>query len=198
MTRSWIDDKRWADPYLPFVKAICGYYFLAEGTYVEDAQQNTDLKVLDMGDIRIAVRLRESQYWREQTRNGHPYRQDFTLRNSRPNGTPTEFDKILDGFGDYFFYGFACAKPPRLLGFGILNLQCFRGYCQQYHATEGIWPGRIRKNDDGTTFRVLQWASLPKESIVGTWPHDIAHGQNLMPEEARESIGTAIQMALGF
>lgn len=186
----WEEDKRITDPYLPMVKAICGAYVLAEPPVEEDREHNTDLMVLNMDGVRIAVRLRSPHYWKQVR-----YRDEFTIRDSRPRGKVTEFAKILQGFGEYFFYGFRTEKPPHLWGFGLLDLCKFRSWTEAYCAQWARMPGtQIPNGDQSSTFRAIRWDVVPPEAIVVMWPKKIAIGPSLMTPEIQDSI----QLAMGL
>jgi hypothetical protein len=195
MTR-WERDKADTDAYLPLVKAICGYYFIGDAPKEEDQDHNTDLIVLNLGGVRIAVRLRKPHYWKQGTPT-RLYRDEFTLRNTRPSGHPTEFAKILQGFGDYFFYGFQAPNPPHLLGFGICDLGQLRPWLVAWQERWHAWPGRIQSNGDASsTFRCIRWDMIPPSAIVVMYPAKIAVGTSLMAPEAREAIQLALSLVL--
>jgi hypothetical protein len=189
---TWEDDKRLTDPWMPMVKAICGVYVFNEAPFIEDRDHNTDLMTLVAGEIRIAVRLRSPQYW-----NKRYYPHEFTLRDSRPSGQPTEFDKILDDWGHYFFYGFRTESPPKLHGFGLLDLAKFRQWVKAYKARWGRYPGRgpIPNGDGSSTFRAWAWNTVPPDSILCMWPKKIALGTSLVPENIRASIQLALKLS---
>ena len=111
---AWERDKQQTDPYLPMVKAICGLYLLGDAPVEEDRERNTDLLVLTARGVRIAVRLRRPEAWKGGTPR-QPWCQEFTIRDARPQGTKTEWAKMQDGWGDYFFYGFQAPTSPHLL-----------------------------------------------------------------------------------
>ena len=104
---SWIEDKRWADRFLPEIKSLIGTHLIGDAPKDEDALRNTDLIVLGMRAIRIAVRIRKNEYLQQ-------YGDQFTIRSSRPNEIETELTKIIKGWGDYFFYGFSDVEGIRL------------------------------------------------------------------------------------
>ena len=151
MGANWQDDKSKTDNLLPSVKRILGEYLISAAPYEEDAKRNTDLIVLRLEAIRIAVRIRSANYWNDAK---HPeYRDQFTIRAGRPSGVKTELTKIIEGWGDYFFYGFANADYTELLAWTLGNLKVFR----LWHATQtakdhGCVPGQRCENGDGSSF----------------------------------------------
>jgi len=141
---TWQDDKAWTDPMLRHVAVLCAPVLFGPAEEEDDRQRNTDLRVIVARDVRIAVRIRRHHYYRL-------YREDITVRASRPNGSATELRKIMDGWGDYLFYGFANQDSTGFLDFPLIDLAVFRVVIrdlwkqrslQQYH----------RRNADGTEF----------------------------------------------
>jgi hypothetical protein len=192
----WEAEKRQTDPYLPMVKAICGVYVIGEAPLEEDRDHNTDLMVLTIGGLRIGVRLRSPHYWNKQYK-GLWFREEFTMRDSRPHGAATEWDKMLEGFGDYFFYGFRTERPPHLWGFGLLHLAEFRTWVLQFRRQWQAWPGRQVFNGDGSsTFRAIRWDQVPPSAIVTMYPAKIAVTGTLMDATVQQSIQLALALTL--
>lgn len=168
----WTDDKAWADQFIPEIKHILGEWLVGEPPQAEDALHNTDLMVLKMEPMRIGCRIRKPHQYTER------YAREFTIRSTRPNGTKTELAKIIEGWGDYFFYGFGDDTTCRLLCWHLANLKAFRlWFMSQLVHRQGQMPGtEIPNKDDSSTFRVFRWAELPTDFIVA---HDM-----LMPPTA--------------
>jgi hypothetical protein len=186
MSKGWKDDKAWSDQYIPTIKAICGLYLIGEATVIEDQERNTDLM---MNGLRIAVRLRKWDSWPKRSRRG-----EFTMRTARPRGAPTEFQKVLDGWGDYFFYGFAHQSAPKLYGFGLLHLGHFRDWLTQHQTLHATWPGFIQRNHDRSSdFRVFRWVDLPPIAILATFPHDVAEGIAIATDDLRRAVQLALE-----
>jgi hypothetical protein len=85
---SWQDDKTWSDRFMPDIKAVLGQHLLGEASREDDAKHATDLVVLHMKDVRIAVRMRRRRY----AENEH-YVGQFTIRTERRSGVKTELAK---------------------------------------------------------------------------------------------------------
>lgn len=152
---NWAADKRWADQFMPEVKSRLGRALLREGTWHEDAQEATDLIVLEMAPIRVACRVRRQDCLR--------YEGEFTVRCSRPKGIRTEYQKIAyDGFGTHMFYGIAGQESPkpRLQAWMILDLEVFR-------AAEH-WAGKhLKSNGDASSdFYVYSVYLFPPELVI--------------------------------
>lgn len=162
MSANWQDDKAKTDRLLPSVKRILGQHLISTAPFEEDAKRNTDLIVLSLNSIRIGVRIRSFDYWLNPQ-----YRDEFTIRCSRPTGTTTELDKIIEGWGDYFFYGFANQNYTDLLGYMLGDLNIFRSWRIQELNRTHTEPGSVKPNHDGSSeFRIYKIERLPKEFII--------------------------------
>jgi hypothetical protein len=155
------DDFGWQRRFMPEVKRICGEYLISESPYEEDCQRNTDLIVLRLDNIRIGCRIRRFEY-------ADNYHAEFTIRSSRPNNK-TELAKIVEGWGDYFFYGFSDANQAELACWFLGDLNVFRlWFSGQIIKMGGIMPGIPKENHDGSSdFRVFRIDDLPTSFVVG-------------------------------
>lgn len=155
-------DKRWADRFLPQIKRILGEYLIGEAPFQEDAQRNTDLIVLRLDPVRIACRIRRNEYL--------SYQDEFTIRSGRPSGQKTELSKVIEGWGDYFFYGFSDAAETSLVRWTLADLRVFRlRFAMSLQANAGAVPGKEKPNQDGSSvFRVFKWRDFPDNFIVAS------------------------------
>ena len=116
-------DRAWTDKLLPEVIEKLQSDLSIEGlgiaSYEDDVKKATDLIVIGNSTLRIGVRLRTNFYWKQ-------YKHDFTIRSGRPSGVATELDKILDGWGDYLFYGFANNTKTEVIDYHVIDLNEFR------------------------------------------------------------------------
>ena len=158
---SWRDDKRWSDRFLPEIKSILGIYLIAEPPIEEDAERNTDLMVLKLDAVRIGCRIRKYQYLR-------PYGHQFTIRAGRPSGAKTELTKIIEGWGNYFFYGFADEREERLAQWVLGDLNALRIYInRQLVLRKGEVPGLPKENlDNSSSFIVFEHEGIPNFIIA--------------------------------
>ena len=156
----WLPDKKWTDAYMPEIKRICGEHLLGQAPEEEDVHHNTDLIVLRMSAIRIGVRIRRPGYLAN-------FHDQFTLRTSRPSGADTERAKIIAGWGDYFFYGFA-GKDGTLDCWLLGDLKVFRRWHSVRLALdEGRVPGERLANADGSsTFCAYRISDLPADFVI--------------------------------
>jgi len=158
--KSFNRDFAWQAKMLPQVKAILGMTFICDAPFEEDVKRNTDLMVLTMEPLRFACRLRNHGYYER-------YRFDITIRNSRPSGAQTELEKLLNGYGDYMFYGFANDDRTKLVSYTIGDLKVFREWYKD-KLKSGVQPGQKKCNPDGSSdflaFNLIK--ELPAEFIV--------------------------------
>ncbi len=165
--KNWKSDKAWSDRFIPAIKRILGEHLIAEADVAEDTFRNTDLITLRLaGEVRIACRVRQHAYLRL-------YGDEFTLRCSRPSGAATEIDKLLAGWGDYLFYGFANQDGTALAAWFLGDLDVFRRWVRWYQATRHDWPGELKENLDGSSrFVVFRIADVFPDFIVARSPHE--------------------------
>lgn len=142
--RTFQHDFAWQRQFLPEIKRRCVDLFVHEAPPEEDIHHNTDLLVLKIDTVRIACRIRTHQYLER-------WPDEITIRAKR-HGTDTELDKIVAGWGDYFFYGFAGQgdRPP-LSRWSILCLSHFRQWVHHTLEAQQTMPGILQQNRDGSS-----------------------------------------------
>jgi hypothetical protein len=141
----WEDDKKWSDRFLPEIKCHLGMNLIGEPSKEEDMLHNTDLIVLKMDTVRIGCRVRRFSYIEK-------YRYEFTLRTKRPNKVKTEFDKIMESWGNYLFYGFSDIEEKNLEAWVMIDLNIFRSWIMTYmNEHMGLLPGDEKPNRDGSS-----------------------------------------------
>jgi len=162
----WQTDKAASDRLLPEIKAILGVHLIGAAPVEEDQQRNTDLIVLRMEPVRIACRVRRFEYMSQ-------YRDEFTIRSDRPSGAKTELAKVVEGWGNYLFYGFASADGQSVAAWLLGDLTVFRRWYSDRLAAlpAGTLPGALHHNRDGSSaFRVFCVTDVPDEFIVAWGP----------------------------
>lgn len=139
------------------IKGILGNYFIVKDISA-DLSQGTDFLVLQIKPFRIACRLRRYTYYRL-------YADEFTIRWKNPNGYKTEYQKIMDGFVDFLFYGFLNEEETKIISYFIGDLRIFRG------CDVNKYP-RIQKNKspDYNEFACYTKSIFPKEFILIEYP----------------------------
>lgn len=153
----WKEDKRWSDRFLPEIKSILGQHLIVESPPEDDSQRNTDLMVLRLNAVRIACRIRKPSYIKNKR-----YANEFTIRAWRPSHNKTELAKILEGFGDYLFYGFSDDKQVRLSKWMLGDLSAFRVFFES-HKTERKPPWQVCGNSDrSSTFMAFDPLLIPQ------------------------------------
>ena len=159
--KDWKEDKRWSDRFLDEIKGILGRHLIGEATEEEDAKHNTDLIVLHMEAVRIACRVRRSEY---HARFGG----EFTIRADRPSGVDSELSKVIAGWGQYIFYAFANEAETALDAWILGNLNVFRLWVMRHMAGHnGRMPGTHCKNGDGSSsFFSFRVDAIPSTFLV--------------------------------
>lgn len=160
-----MDEKRQADfdwqaALMPEVKRACGPYIMFEAPPEEDMKHNTDLMTVSG---RFSVRIREYEYLHQRN-----YSNEFTIRSSRQSGAQTELAKVISGWGDYIFYGFATPDKQGLAAWVLGDLKVFRRWFT-FRICEmgGKLPGISCKNADGSSeFRAFTIDELPPDFVI--------------------------------
>ena len=152
--KGWKDDKRWSDRFIPEIKRTLGEHLIGEPPVEEDQERNTDLMVLKMDAVRVACRVRKFQYIRG-------YGHQFTIRAGRPSGNKTELTKIIEGWGDYFFYAFSDPQEKEICQWVLGDLKAFRLFLNRSLAA-GKQPWEGKTNTDGSSsFLAFNTADIP-------------------------------------
>lgn len=151
----WYEEKAWSDRFLPEIKMILGRELMTEAPAIEDMTRATDLIVLRFESVRIACRVRRNKYLAK-------YRNEFTLRSKVRGKNDTEITKILSGWGDFMFYGFADETETELAAWTLGDLNAFRiWFNRQLVANKGELPCFNKGNSDGTGFMVFKANKIP-------------------------------------
>jgi hypothetical protein len=157
------EDRSWSDQWIEKIKAIVGPLLLAPASFDKDVEQAADLIILKARDMRIGARVRRQGYAKD-------YSNEFTIRSHRDSGTKTEFDKILDGWGDWLFYGHQCYED--IWPWQVINLDSLRSalakqgwaYIKKNKTPTLRWGGR--SNGDGTSFCWFDLSSFPADPPI--------------------------------
>ncbi len=156
---SYRSDREWSDPYLPEIKKLVGPHLLVPAPFEVDAEEATDLIVLRARDMQIACRVRRPGY-----ADNPKFRRQFPIRCERDSGAKTELAKIIDGFGDWMFYGHATDREAEINPWFLLDLHVFRAalirHRRQPVAFESL------DNGDGTYFKAYDIDSLPPQFVI--------------------------------
>ena len=160
---TWQDDKRWSDRFVPQIKGILGEHLISESPVEEDAERNSDLIVLTLNAVRIACRIRKYQYLQS-------FGNEFTVRAGRPSGNKTELAKIIEGWGDFFFYGFSDQEESVIIQWRLICLKSFRLWLwQTMRMNNGELPGKMMTNKDGSgCFAVFRTEEIPTSALIAS------------------------------
>lgn len=159
---NWKADKAKADLFLPAIRVelhraladlIAGSIEVAP--VERDRKENTDL-VLHVKEMTFAVRIRDAKRYLEK------YRNEVTFRYGRQE-QKTEWAKMLEGWGDYFFYAFGDAETHSLVAGRLLRLEPLR----QAVKDGALRLPRVRWNfDQSSSFIAFPVASFPHGVVV--------------------------------
>jgi len=138
------------------IKAILGNYFFRKDVEA-DLREGTDFLIYEAGSVRVAARLRRYSYWKNPQ-----FRDEFTIRHSRPSGIKTEIHKIREGLVDYMLYGFIDEQEQRIIQYFISDLVIFRACDPE--------PLMVNENADGSSrFAVYGISQFPDDFILKTY-----------------------------
>lgn len=169
---SYREDRAWSDQFIPQIRHIVGPYLLVESPLEVDQQQAADLIVLRARDMTVAARVRRPGY-------ADKYPNEFTIRSRRDNGAKTELAKIVEGWGDWLFYGHEDEfQRGRLYRWLLIDLHAWRAhFIRSGIAFDRGRVSRIRwgekANGDGTHFcwfDVTTFPSRPPILIASSHP----------------------------
>lgn len=148
------NDRRWSDAYIPAIKKIVGPLLLEESSFEVDTQQAADLVVMNARDKTIACRVRRPGY-------ADKYGHEFTIRAKRDTGAKTELEKIIDGFGDWMFYGHAHSDGMSVCRWMVISLPALRAAIIRKQAI-----ALKKSNGDGTHFVAFDVRALPESCVI--------------------------------
>lgn len=154
MTFHYDINRSWSDRFLPQIKGIVGCHLLEAAPALLDMQHATDLLMLDARDMRIAARVRRPGY-----ADRFPYQ--FTIRSRVPSGAETELSKIVNGKGDWLFYGHANTSQTAIDSWYLIDLNAFRAALIRRGAQGLSWGNKC--NPDGTRFTWFDIRSFPPD-----------------------------------
>lgn len=139
-------DRQWSDQFIPEIRRIVGPRLLVTSTLEQDREQAADLVVLRGKDVTIGCRVRRPGY-------ADKYPGQFTIRSHRDSGARTELQKIVDGWGDWLFYGHA-GEGATIPVWMIIDLAAFRAHLirDTHKAQKKRIDWGTNKNGDGTSF----------------------------------------------
>lgn len=176
------NDRRWSDRFIEPIKQIVGPHLVVATPNEIDCKQAADLMVFTARDVRIAARVRRHGY---ATR----YRYEFTVRAKRDTGSETELSKIINGWGDWMFYGHADESEGYFELWWLIDLHAFRAALIRDSMNRKSMNGNSIKhqdqmNGDGTYFKAFDLRSfppIPPILIAGSVALPISQSRNPVP-----------------
>jgi hypothetical protein len=197
MGSQWQQDKRWADQFTPGIKRELGECFITEAPVEIDQHEATDLLVFHIRPFTVGVRIRDAKHFvRRCHKTEQRWRDQITIRQSRPSGVATEFAKIMQGWGDYFFYGWGRGHDKRIICYNILDLKSFRYWIFQETA-RGRQPWVTMRNHDGSSdFAVFHLKDIPQQAVCHAYIDEEIAREELLALK-RETIQAAVAFFIG-
>ena len=151
------EEYAWQQKYVDIAKRIVGPRLIQDAPLEMDMTEATDMLVLMARDIRIACRIRRAMY-------AKAFKHQFTIRSKLDSGAATELAKIIEGWGDWLFYGFAADDNlPVLEYWHIIDLHAWRAH--MIRDKRPIKHGE-QSNGDGTHFRWFDIQSFPPDPPI--------------------------------
>jgi hypothetical protein len=102
----------------------------------EEEDCNLSYDMVFMGRVELSVRIRKNEYLRYK---------DFTIRSRSKNGFKCEIDKLIEGLGSIYFYGWMDEAEQGLEHWIVVDINKIRDKL--------LTNGSERSNADGTKFR---------------------------------------------
>lgn len=127
------------------VPKCVGFEFVISSIY-EDKNLSYDMKLRHV-NLTISVRIRQNQYLQ--------YR-DFTIR-SKANGGKCEIDKLKEGYGQIYFYGWMNAEQTKIEDWCVVNIDKIRHDLDQ---------GVRRVNIDKTEFMCYNYEWIKQKNAL--------------------------------
>lgn len=158
----WEEDHAWSALFDRQVKMAIGPHVIGNATVEDDRDRATDL-VLATEKVRIACRIRR---WSKQSCD--KYGEQFTIRSHRNSGAKTELAKILEGWGDMFFYGWGCPQSVRLRDWFLIDLGVFRRWHEDAAERGKSVRAAVVKNQDGSSGDAFWIHHLPDGGLIAS------------------------------
>lgn len=173
---SYRDDRKWSDQFLTAIRNIVGPHLLIPSPLEVDMKEAADLIVLRGRDMTIACRVRRHGY-----ADRYPF--DITLRAKRDSGCRTELEKIVEGWGDWMFYGHASEDPGAMQRWYLMDLHVWRRELIREGIRSALDRGaqyrgviKPQSNGDGTHFVAFDVRRFPQALVIAS-SHDIQHSK---------------------
>lgn len=125
-----------------------------EATPQQDQEEGFDA-IFSFPDVKIPIRIRKNyaMQWR-----------DITIRSKSQFGHQTEIDKILDGKGDYYFYGWEAKDNRKLACYTIFDISKFID--TGIAISPDIKDKPNKGKNDNTCFNIYNMKRLIKQDVI--------------------------------
>ncbi len=155
---NYANDRSWSDLMSDQIRQIVGPHLLAPTPMEMDRKQAADLFVFTAKNMTIAARVRRPGYAEQ-----YPF--EFTIRSARDSGAKTEMAKIIDRWGDWFFYGHE--KDNIIHRWWLIDLDAFRAALIRHKRIGGVSLSfKQKSNGDGTHFVAYDLRSFPSSPPI--------------------------------
>ena len=151
---TYSENRKYADTFIPQIKRIVGPLLLEPTDVILDTREATDLIVFHARDMRIAARVRRHGYFEK-------YGHQFTIRARLDNGMETELSKIVNGWGDWLFYGHSDPSSTYIKQWMVVDLHSFRAALIRNSMNGARIKIEERANGDGTFFKAFDVKTFP-------------------------------------
>lgn len=134
-----------------------------EASLEDDRYTATDLQAVRISArdatesfLDVGVRFRDVRYFAA-------FGGEFTIRSEGRGGTRTEIHKILEGWGDWYFYGWL-DDQKQLTAWTLMDLEVFRAHPS---LSQGEYPDRWHNRaPTGEAFIAPSFQDFPPELII--------------------------------
>lgn len=170
----YVNDRLWADQHIKRVKEkiisiSSKLAFVNTANFEKDTKYSTDL-ILKTIQGDIAVRLRRS----------HIEYRDLTIRAKRDSGIKTELEKIKEGWGRWYFYGWV-SKQNKIEDWIFVDLNKLR--------KTTLLNRSLIDNKDGTYFIAISKKELERENCLILKQETIQEEYSTKPKSYHELFG---------
>lgn len=122
-------------------------YTIRQSSTDEDTKLSFDM--VFSGELEVSVRFRKQQYIKYE---------DVTIRTRSMCGYKTEIDKLIEGMGHIYFYGWLNENETKIVKWLIYDINNIRSLLETN--------GTLRCNGDGTEFKAYDLAFLKENNSV--------------------------------
>lgn len=134
------------------IKGVLGNYFIRQDVQ-QDLKHGTDFLTYTMQPFKIGLRLRRKDSCFDK------YKDEFTIRWSRPSGVDTEIHKIRNNQVQYILYGFVNESQEKIIQYFIGDLGIFNTH---YKHPRFIFQNKPRDSD----LAVWRITDFPKDFVL--------------------------------